>query len=104
MAMSELENIHGESGHEDRFSDLSALAFSGDLSPTEKSELEAHLAVCPECREAFAEYAALAREGFPSLASVHGNGPSADGVGEEMVESSRRKLFDSLPATAATAK
>jgi hypothetical protein len=69
--MQEREKIRRAREHEERFSDLCALSFSGDLSPEEKAELDAHLKVCPECREEFAEYSALAREGFPALRVGH---------------------------------
>jgi hypothetical protein len=95
--MSEIEKIDGPSGHEERFRDLCALAFSGDLSPTEKSEFDAHLKACAVCREEFAEYSALEKVGFPSLANAYANAPSGEGVSEELVDSTRRKLLASVP-------
>jgi Putative zinc-finger len=102
--MTELEKIHGENRHDDRFSDLCALSFSGDLSAAERAELDAHLKVCPECCEEFAEFSALANEGFPSLASVNIRASVGDGVSEQMVESTRRKLFAATPSAPITEK
>jgi hypothetical protein len=99
-AMSEIEKIHGASGHEGRFTDLCALAFSGDLSPAERAELDAHLKVCGECREEFAEFSVLAKEGFPSVASAYTHAESGEGVSQEMIEATRGKLLASLSVAA----
>lgn len=50
----------------DRYLELLALDVDGELSGEEKRELEAHMAVCPDCRAAGAQLAAL-RGAFPEL-------------------------------------
>ena len=54
--------------HEE-FRALCAMATSGCLSHEERRSLEAHLAVCDECRQAADEYAMVAGVAMPSLAS-----------------------------------
>jgi hypothetical protein len=47
-----------ESGHE-RWEDLSIEVLDGGASAGRRAELEGHLAICPSCRTAFEDYAAL---------------------------------------------
>jgi hypothetical protein len=54
-----------------QFEELCALAHSGILTAAERLKLDRHLAVCPECAAAYAEYRLLTSEGLPLLASVH---------------------------------
>lgn len=54
--------------HEE-FLELCALATSGELSDKERQKLDAHLAVCPECRQAMKEFEAVVDVGVPLLAS-----------------------------------
>lgn len=54
--------------HEE-FLELCALATSGELSDKERQKLDAHLAVCPECRQAMREFEAVVDVGVPLLAS-----------------------------------
>ena len=102
--MSELDNPNGLSEREERFSDLCALAPSGNLSFEERMELEEHLKTCAECREAYEEYIMLAKAGMPCLAADYATRqPSMEAVSEDMVEATRRKLLEHLPvSTAAT--
>ena len=54
--------------HEE-FRALCAISTSGCLSEEEQRRLEAHLAVCAECREIAREYETMAGVGMPSLVS-----------------------------------
>src|SRR5487761_359480 len=76
-------------GHE-KFRELCALANSGILSARESAELEAHLRVCDECREAYHQYHVLATEGIPALAARYSNLQGWEGWDDTVV---RRKLF-----------
>lgn len=58
----------GMAPHEE-FVELCALATSGELSDKERQKLDAHLAVCPECRQAMKEFEAVVDVGVPLLAS-----------------------------------
>src|SRR5580704_4062710 len=51
---------------------LCALASSGTVTANELAELEAHVAICEECREAVSEYGALVKGGMPILATRYG--------------------------------
>jgi hypothetical protein len=55
-------------GHEE-FLELCAVSTSGDLSEEEQKKLKAHLAGCPECRQALKEFEAAVDIGVPFLAS-----------------------------------
>lgn len=52
----------------DEFLELCALATTDLLTPDERSRLDAHLAECPACREAFQQYQALVDAGLPASA------------------------------------
>lgn len=51
----------------DRFLELCALSTSGDLTEEEQKTLKAHLAECPDCRQALKEFEAAADVGMPLL-------------------------------------
>src|SRR6266700_7611979 len=53
--------------HED-FLELCAAATAGELNVEEQARLDAHLAVCPECRRARSEYETEAVKGVAALA------------------------------------
>lgn len=57
--------------HEE-FRKLCAAAIAGELTANEQTRLNAHLAVCPECRRAQSEYEIAIVEGVAALASSHG--------------------------------
>ena len=58
------------SSHEE-FLELCAASTAGELSVDEQARLDAHLAVCPECRSAKSEYEAAAIKGVAALAEEH---------------------------------
>src|SRR5260370_11100698 len=51
-------------GH-DEFRELGALAAIGKITASEHEALSAHLRECPECREAYADYARILRQELP---------------------------------------
>jgi hypothetical protein len=55
----------------EKYAELCALSTSGALSPHESLQLRYHLAVCPDCRQAYREYCVLASEVIPSLAQAY---------------------------------
>jgi anti-sigma-K factor RskA len=66
------QNEQEELSRHERYDELCALALSGGLTPDESIELNAHLEVCADCREAYEDYAVVHREGMPILASRFG--------------------------------
>ena len=54
--------------HEE-FLRLCAAATARELSPDEQTKLEAHLAECPECRQALSEYEAASKHAIAALSS-----------------------------------
>ena len=56
-------------GLHDKFLGLCAVSTSGDLTDEEQKDLQAHLAECPDCRQALKEFEAAADIGMPLLHS-----------------------------------
>ena len=54
-------------GPHDKFLELCAISTSGDLTEEEQKDLQAHLAECPDCRQALKEFEAAADIGMPLL-------------------------------------
>jgi putative zinc finger protein len=54
--------------HEE-YLELCAAATAGELNPDERTKLDAHLVVCPDCRRAMGEYEIVSRHGMVALAS-----------------------------------
>jgi hypothetical protein len=79
-----------------KFKELAALAQRGALSSNERLELSGHLRVCDSCREAYAEYSLISREGMPFLAAVYGHFGESDGWDERPV---RNRLLGRIRAT-----
>ena len=97
--MGDLDKIGRPSRHEERFSDLCALAHSGSLSREEMTQLVEHLRTCSDCDEAYQEYAILTNEGMLSLAAERSTGQTdMDRVSDELVAATERRVFDRLPA------
>lgn len=55
------------SGPHDEFLELCAVSTSGQLSEEEQNRLQAHLAVCPACREALREYESVVNDAIPAI-------------------------------------
>jgi DNA repair exonuclease SbcCD ATPase subunit len=68
----------------DEFIELCALSTSGELSTEELKRLQAHLAVCPFCREIQKQYDAVVSEAIPKLA------PEPAVVGDDLSWSQER--------------
>jgi hypothetical protein len=56
-------------GPHDEFVELCAVSTSGNLTGEEKTKLEQHLSVCPECREALKEFQTTAEISLPLFAA-----------------------------------
>ena len=76
-------NAHG------RFSELAAMATSGELTGNERAELNDHLIACEACSEVYRQYRILANEGFPMLAASYEHGEGRSSWDQTIV---RRKL------------
>src|ERR1700678_1313611 len=61
----------------DEFLELCALSTAGGLDEHERRKLEAHLAVCADCRQALHEFEAAVDVGVPLLESLLTAKPSA---------------------------
>jgi hypothetical protein len=66
-----------EPGHE-KFSELCALAMAGSLTASEDAALQFHLQSCAECREEYARYLIVTREGMPWLAQRYAQADEED--------------------------
>jgi hypothetical protein len=62
---------HLTMGSHEEFLELCASAVAGELSVVEQAKLDAHLAICPDCRQAMSEYEAVTIEGVATLAAEH---------------------------------
>jgi len=82
-------------GPHEKFLELCAAATAGDLSPDERTELNAHLAECADCRRALRDYEHVTAQGIPALASeLAPNDESPDCSWS--VEDAEKKLFAKL--------
>ncbi|MGB8886503.1 MAG: zf-HC2 domain-containing protein [Candidatus Korobacteraceae bacterium] len=57
------------SGPHDEFLEFCAVSTSGQLSQEDQARLQAHLAVCGACRDAFREYESIVNEIIPAIAA-----------------------------------
>jgi Putative zinc-finger len=76
-------------GPHEEFLELCAAATAGELSTDEQSRLNAHLAVCPECRQAMSEFEAATRVTVSALAQepLPTDGAAGDSWSVEEAES-----------------
>jgi Anti-sigma-K factor rskA/Putative zinc-finger len=73
----ESEEPSGREPH-DEFLELCALSTSGDLTEREQNTLQAHVAQCPECRQALTEFEAAVNIGVPLLSSKLATAPTGE--------------------------
>jgi len=84
-----------ESVEHEEFLELCALSTSGGLTADEQSRLNEHLSVCDACSAALRDYEKLAHAGIASLSDAFlPSSPAA--VSPESIESTKRKLFESI--------
>jgi hypothetical protein len=82
-------------GPHEEFLELCAAATAGELSGVEQAKLEAHLAVCPDCRRAMSEYEAARRTVVTALAQELA--PTEEATGDSWsVEEGEKALFKRL--------
>lgn len=60
--------LRGSEESHERFLELCALSTTGELTAEEQQKLQAHLASCPECRQAVKEFQTVVDVGVPALA------------------------------------
>ena len=78
-------------GSHEEFLELCTAATAGELSADERVRLDAHLAVCPECRQAMNEYDATRRATLSALAEE--SPPTGDGSGDSWSVEEAEKIF-----------
>lgn len=93
----------------DEFLELCAAATTGDLSDDEQQRLQAHLAVCPSCREANRQYGAIVGSVIPAIAAGESpqavpaetdwSQPARDKAEKELFERLAREEKDGTPGT-----
>jgi len=59
-----------QTGPHDEFLELCAVSTSGELTEEEQNRLQAHLAVCPSCREALRQYESVVDRAIPAIAAA----------------------------------
>src|SRR5215813_13209520 len=88
--------------HEE-FLRLCAAATAGELSTSEQETLDAHLAVCDECRQAMREYEVASQSGAAALAAALAP-EEAEADPSWSVERAEKELFKRLDAGKASAE
>src|SRR5581483_5485257 len=82
--------------HEE-FLELCAAATAGELTPAEQAKLDAHLAVCADCRRVMEEYEVAARRSAAALATEISS-EEAEAEGSWSVEKAEKELFRRIDA------
>ncbi len=82
--------------HEE-FLELCAAATASELTPAEQAKLDAHLAICADCRRAMEEYEIAARRGAAGFAAEPAPN-EAESEGSWSVEQAERELFRRIDA------
>src|SRR5215470_8767077 len=88
--------------HEE-FLRLCAAATAGELSASEQARLDAHLAVCGECRQAMREYEVASQSGAAALAAALAQ-QEAKADPSWSVERAEKELFKRLDSSKASAE
>jgi Anti-sigma-K factor rskA/Putative zinc-finger len=83
------------SSHEE-FLELCAASTAGELSARERARLEAHLALCPECRRARSEYEVAAAKAIAALVEDRAETNSETNDGAWSVEEAEAAFFKRL--------
>lgn len=79
----------------DEFLELCAVSTSGELTEEEQKKLEAHLTVCPSCREALRQYQSVVDQVIPAIgATRESTGSTRDPSWSQ--KRAERALFDRL--------
>jgi hypothetical protein len=81
--------------HEE-YLELCAARTAGELTPAEEQKLEAHLAVCPDCRRAVSDYELVVRHGVEALGSELTPKAGTDELWS--VEKAEKAFFERLEA------
>ena len=90
------------SGHEE-FLELCAAATAGELTLDEKAKLEAHLKVCPECRDALRDFEAASLGAIAAMSSDT-QAEQGDEDTSWSVEKAEKALFKRLDQTKNTSR
>lgn len=81
-----------------QYRELAAWALLNPLTPGDRLQLEAHLGVCRECRDAFNQYKLLVSEGMPILAAQDSHAINVEEQDSWDTDSVQKNIFDGIRA------